>query len=39
MLDKTVPSAEETTRETADNWLGALAAGLAQRDPRALAHD
>lgn len=37
MLDKLAPAAEETAQETAEDWLNAFAAALAQRDPRTLA--
>ena len=37
MLDKTAPAAEETARETAEDWLNPFAVALPQRDPRTLA--
>jgi hypothetical protein len=37
MRDKTAPAAEETARETAEDWLNAFALALPQRDPRTLA--
>ena len=37
MLDKLAPSAEETARETAEEWLNAFGAALACGEERALA--
>jgi ABC-type tungstate transport system permease subunit len=37
MLDKLTPSAEETARETAEEWLSAFGAALAHGEERALA--
>jgi hypothetical protein len=37
MLDKTAPAAEETARETAEDWLNPFAVALSQRDPRSPA--
>lgn len=37
MLDRLAPPAEETARETAEEWLAAFGAVLARGDARALA--